>query len=235
MTANKVTKIPQRDITYKNADGNSVSINVRTDRDYKITLADGKVVYATVSSVGHGSDPADKYLELSIVFNLGYMNVMEPVTDRKIPVSDIRNIEAVHAKFAKDDRVYNNKSTKKENGRVVPKPSTSGYIFSFNSTKFSTPYKISAYTGEFISVSVNNPDAVKGRDVYYGTIKELDEQDNVIMYRYRTDRGVRTVDEITFNWQDLKGIYRYALEIEPFDPNAFKRPAKADESANKAQ
>ena len=230
MTNNRVIRIPGgRDAIYKNAAGNEVSINMRPNREYAITLYGGEVIYATVIGINREKKPdGDSRLMLGLRINPGFMDVMVPVNGEEISLSKVCSIEEMHAKFTRDTRAY------KKGG--VSRPTTEGFTFSFNTSKFDTPYKITAYVGEFVSMGIANPESDKGRDIIYGTIEDIDENDNIVVTRYLIDRGVRSVESgYTFPAKSLLGIYRYKLEMEPYDPNAYKRYIKDGETKNEKE
>ena len=227
MKSNKVIYIPRGyEAKYKNPDGTETSINLRPNREYLITLNNGEKFYTTIASVSKDKALDGKQkITLGINLEPGFMNVMEN-DGVEVYMEDVCSIEPMHAKLIKDFRNYKKGGT--------PRPKGEFFTFAFNTAKFDTPYKITVYAGEFVSMVVANPDSEKGRDVIYGTINNIDDNDNIIATRYVNTKGIRTVEEnYVFPSKSLLGIYRYRLEIEPYDENAPRRFSK-EQNAEKA-
>ena len=217
MTSEKVIHISRgSEAFYFDEAGKKITVPIRSNREYAITMKNGEFFNASITAFDAEKEAnEDSILTLGIILVPGYMNVMTEA-NCTIRMGDIAKIEMVHARLVKDTRSYKK--------GCDPRPETESFTFAFDNAKFSTPYRFRAYAGEFVSVAIYNPDVEKGREVVYGHIEGVDDVDNVIMTRYTIDRGVRAIDTpYIFPAKNLLGIYRFRLEIEPYDPNAPRR------------
>lgn len=214
----KIVYVPRCDIvTYTNAEGNPETAYLYLNRDYQFTFKDGSSCYGTVSSVVTEKTPnGSTTINIGIELNPGFMNVMTE-SDRHIKIEDIVSIVDKHAKYNRVRRTF-----KKGVEGALPRPDAEPFTFAFDNPNFKTPYRITVYEGEFVSLIVNNEK--NERSTIYGTVNAIDDDGNVFITRYTAKRGVRSiVMDYKIDHEKLRGVYRFELEMEPYVENVDKK------------
>ena len=215
-------------ITFTNADGEPITAKLHNNAEYHVTLKDGTETFCTFTGIRvHEDDESNTtFLQVGIKLNAGYMDTIVDAKGEEISVDDISAVERISTVYDRDTRTF-----KKNSG--YPRPDTMPLVFAFDTSKFSTQYRITVYTGEFIACVVRNGSE---KATLYGTIVDCNDDNNIIFDHYMTVSGVREVSRETIATEDILGIYRYALKIEAYDPDSVRarRERKAKRNNNPA-
>lgn len=229
MAKKKIIHAPRTyKITYRNDNGEPVDINIALNRDYEIRSVDGTKRYVTIRNIT--LDKANNnapIIEYDLEIHPGFMNVLTVSQDR-IAIDDVREITVVHAKYARSKRSY-----KKDTENSEDKPKTESFTFEFKSFYYNRPYRIIAYVDEFIALITSGPNGTRINN--YGCIEDVTDTE-IIFTSYTARWGNRTIHRgVRIPISDLIGIYRFSMEIEPFNPKDRSDDEKKDaESSDEA-
>ena len=202
--AKQVFFVPkQYGITYKNQEGEDVKFTFQTNRVYQVDTKDGQSHIITVANIESERTPDGKRrIRAQVEFTPGYMNVMK-ASNLVLDIDDIVNIEIVDVLYERSKRVFKDPKSA---------PDTESFTFAFDTNKKPSQYRITVYAGEFLSFAAKyNGD----NRTYYGHITSVDET-TITILRYMSVNGVRSVrKKVHIKLEDLLGIYRYSLMVEP--------------------
>ena len=230
--SNQIIYVPKFiPVTYENANGEQVKVNLRQNRDYRIDLSTSSdPIYCTIESVETEKCPNGKsYLILSKILTPGYMCVVKDAEEGnaqiRVPVDDIVEIRHQRSTYTRVRRSFK---------EMKNRPATKSFIFAFDNSKYSSQYRITVYGGEFLAFAVRNKD--NNTRTFFGEIEGTDDADNIYIARYISKNGVR---EIIHNYkisvEALLGIYRHELTIEDYveaKPDTEDVPAKQEADEN---
>ena len=112
----------------------------------------------------------------------------------------------MHGKYVEDRRNY------KQAKEIF---NEAGFTFAFDNPKYPSQYRITVFKNEFLSLVVRNDDK---KSTFYGHITDVDKDSGAVTIdHYSIESGVRKlISNHRINVEDLLGIYRYKLTIEPW-------------------
>ena len=110
---------------------------------------------------------------------------------------------------------------------------TQAFTFAFDSEKYSSQYRITVYAQEFIALALKSEsDFNKKSRTIYGEIKDvIPENNEILIYRYVSNKGVRDVYPMSIDLSSLLGVYRYDLEIEYKDTSEDEEETESNEKS----
>lgn len=200
--------------------GNEKSVTLSPKEEYKFTMTDGSVRYATIKTVKDTKDGKTE-IQLAYELNPGYWDVINKCEDI-LSSDDIADVE----------RIYSSYDFVKRRFRDIQANNNEVFTFAFDTQKYEKNYRISVYAGEFIGLAVNDPFKEGSTKTMYGTIVDVDPNNNTIIFaRYLSNRGIRDMrPEYKVAIDSLLGIYRYELSISDTKPTR-KNWKKSDSDA----
>ena len=200
--------------------GNEKSVTLSPKEEYKFTMTDGSVRYATIKTVKDTTDGKTD-IQLAYELNPGYWDVINKCEDI-LSSDDIADVE----------RIYSSYDFVKRRFRDIQANNNEVFTFAFDTQKYEKNYRISVYTGEFIGLAVNDPFKEGSTKTMYGTIVDVDPNNNTIIFaRYLSNRDIRDMrPEYKVAIDSLLGIYRYELSISDTKPTR-KNWKKSDSDA----
>ena len=200
--------------------GNEKSVTLSPKEEYKFTMTDGSVRYATIKTVKDTKDGKTE-IQLAYELNPGYWDVITKCEDI-LSSDDIADVE----------RIYSSYDFVKRRFRDIQANNNEVFTFAFDTQKYEKNYRISVYAGEFIGLAVNDPFKEGSTKTMYGTIVDVDPNNNTIIFaRYLSNRGIRDMrPEYKVAIDSLLGIYRYELSISDTKPTR-KNWKKSDSDA----
>ena len=198
--------------------GNEKSVTLSPKEEYKFTMADGSVRYATIKTVKDKDGKSE--IQLAYELNPGYWNVITKCEDI-LSSDDISEVERIYSSYDFVKRRFRDMTSDSE-----------VFTFAFDTQKYEKNYRISVYGGEFIGLAVNDPFKEGSTKTMYGTIVDVDPNNNTIIFaRYLSNRGIRDMrPEYKVAIDSLLGIYRYELSISDTKPTR-KNWKKSDSDA----
>ena len=187
--------------------GNEKSITLSPKEEYKFTMTDGSVRYATIKTVKDTTDGKTD-IQLAYELNPGYWDVINKCEDI-LSSDDISDVERIYSSYDFVKRRFRDMQSDNE-----------VFTFAFDTQKYEKNYRISVYAGEFIGLAVNDPFKEGSTKTMYGTIVDVDPNNNTIIFaRYLSNRGIRDMrPEYKVAIDSLLGIYRYELSISDTKP-----------------
>lgn len=187
--------------------GNEKPITLSPKEEYKFTLTDGSIRYATIKTVKDTKDGKTD-IQLAYELNPGYWDVITKCED-VLSSDDISEVERIYSSY---DFVKRRFRDMQSDGEV--------FTFAFDTQKYEKNYRISVYAGEFIGLAVNDPFKEGSTKTMYGSIVDVDPNSNTIIFaRYLSNRGIRDMrPEYKVAIDSLLGIYRYELSISDTKP-----------------
>lgn len=199
--------------------GNEKSITLSPKEEYKFTMADGSVRYATIKTVKNTED-GKANIQLAYELTPGYWDVICKSVET-LSSEDIVDVERIYSSYDFVKRRFRDMQSDSE-----------VFTFAFDTQKYEKNYRISVYAGEFIGLAVNDPFKEGSTKTMYGTIVDVDPNNNTIIFaRYLSNRGIRDMrPEYKVAIDSLLGIYRYELSISNEKP-ARKNWKKSDSDA----
>lgn len=198
--------------------GNEKSITLSPKEEYKFTMSDGTVRYATIKTVKDKDGKTE--IQLAYELNPGYWDVINKCEDI-LSSDDISDVERIYSSYDFVKRRFRDMQSDNE-----------VFTFAFDTQKYEKNYRISVYAGEFIGLAVNDPFKEGSTKTMYGTIVDVDPNNNTIIFaRYLSNRGIRDMrPEYKVAIDSLLGIYRYELSISDTKPTR-KNWKKSDSDA----
>lgn len=186
--------------------GNEKSITLSPKEEYKFTMSDGTVRYATIKTVKDKDGKTE--IQLAYELNPGYWDVINKCEDI-LSSDDISDVERIYSSYDFVKRRFRDMQSDNE-----------VFTFAFDTQKYEKNYRISVYAGEFIGLAVNDPFKEGSTKTMYGTIVDVDPNNNTIIFaRYLSNRGIRDMrPEYKVAIDSLLGIYRYELSISDTKP-----------------
>ena len=186
--------------------GNEKSITLSPKEEYKFTMTDGSVRYATIKTVKDKDGKSE--IQLAYELNPGYWDVINKCEDI-LSSDDISDVERIYSSYDFVKRRFRDMTSDNE-----------VFTFAFDTQKYEKNYRISVYAGEFIGLAVNDPFKEGSTKTMYGTIVDVDPNNNTIIFaRYLSNRGIRDMrPEYKVAIDSLLGIYRYELSISDTKP-----------------
>ena len=186
--------------------GNEKSITLSPKEEYKFTMSDGTVRYATIKTVKDKDGKTE--IQLAYELNPGYWDVINKCEDI-LSSDDISDVERIYSSYDFVKRRFRDMQSDNE-----------VFTFAFDTQKYEKNYRISVYAGEFIGLAVNDPFKEGSTKTMYGTIVDVDPNNNTIIFaRYLSNRGIRDMrPEYKVAIDSLLGIYRYELSISNTKP-----------------
>ena len=196
--------------------GNEKSITLSPKEEYKFTMTDGSIRYATIKTVKDKDGKTE--IQLAYELNPGYWDVINKCEDI-ISSDDISDVERIYSSYDFVKRRFRDMQSDNE-----------VFTFAFDTQKYEKNYRISVYAGEFIGLAVNDPFKEGSTKTMYGTIVDVDPNNNTIIFaRYLSNRGIRDMrPEYKVAIDSLLGIYRYELSIS--DTKLTRKNWKKSES-----
>ena len=199
--------------TVKNENGEY--IDVSPNKEYKITNDLNDVIYVTISSV-YTEDNGKQYIKPCYEIVPASFYPIVPYTGEPIDMSTIASIEQIHAAFVQDDRQFKDMEINDDDDT---------FTFSFDRIKDDRKYRITVLKGEFIGLAIRSKsrDGSTTKRTLYGVIEDADNE-SITFTRYLTIDGSREVSEnCKLSVSNLLGIFRYRLEIFPYDESRKNR------------
>ena len=186
--------------------GNEKSITLSPKEEYKFTMTDGSIRYATIKTVKDKDGKSE--IQLAYELNPGYWDVINKCEDI-LSSDDISDVERIYSSYDFVKRRFRDMQSDNE-----------VFTFAFDTQKYEKNYRISVYTGEFIGLAVNDPFKEGSTKTMYGAIVDVDPNSNTIIFaRYLSNRGIRDMrPEYKVDIDSLLGIYRYELSISDTKP-----------------
>ena len=181
--------------------GNEKSVTLSPKEEYKFTMSDGTVRYATIKTVKDKDGKTE--IQLAYELNPGYWDVINKCEDI-LSSDDISDVERIYSSYDFVKRRFRDMQSDNE-----------VFTFAFDTQKYEKNYRISVYAGEFIGLAVNDPFKEGSTKTMYGTIVDVDPNNNTIIFaRYLSNRGIRDMrPEYKVAIDSLLGIYRYELSM----------------------
>ena len=222
MSNEKLVYVPRSWMVSFN-DANGVlheNVMLKANREYAI-VTDGKKIVITVVGIRSNEETSKEYILSKIVLHDGYMRVMEK-QEVAIDLDTVTEITEVKSKYVKAARSI--KTMGKD---------TQAFTFAFDSEKYSSQYRITVYAQEFVALALKSEsDFNKKSGTIYGEIKDvIPENNEILIYRYVSNKGVRDVYPMSIDLSSLLGVYRYDLEIEYKDTSEDEEETESNEKS----
>ena len=212
--ANKIIKIAQTwGIELIDLKGDKIPVNLAANEEYKISLSDGSVRYATINSLVYNESQDEVTgIRLNLVINPGYMDCIQK-TDEVIKLENIDDIERIHTAYVVADGADEPNHAPKRTAQDIAYEDDELFTFVLPN-KNGSEYRVTIVEGEFIVLVINTE---TGTRTFYGQINDVDNDNIIHMTRFVSNSGIRDIyADYKVNANLLKGIFRYELQINDF-------------------
>lgn len=193
-------------VTFDTIDGIEKTVAVSPNEDYRVTV-DGNVRYLTFKGV---TETPEAHTVMNAQYELvpGYMSVIREINE-DIDIDRITDIQRVHTKYTSVQRSAKD--------FIKEEDEDSSFTFLFDTKNYSSKYRITILTDEFVSMVVRDASRPTGTKTLFGHIVDVDDDDNIVFCRFISNKGVRDLrPHYVVKIEDLLGIYRYELEVEDY-------------------
>ena len=181
-------------------DGKEIRYSISENREYSVVLKNGDAFIAVFEVPKQKGEPPYN-LKCRVEMTCGIFDVMHK-SDRVISTDDIVSITHMHTAYVRTKRTFKETPSGRDD-----------FEFVFNSSK--NPGKkiyVTVYSGEFLSLAAMDGDRKR---TYFGAIKNVDDNDNIVIDHYLYYKGERNVVTAKIPVEDLQGIFRMELHAEP--------------------